>query len=182
MKNLIEAANKFKLSDDRDEDLVRFKSFEFSGFNLIDEVNALKPGAVLDAGCGRNFLKGKINNLIGFDVINYDTNDITASIEDLAHAYALGSIDVILALGNLQYDTRDEITLDIATLVSWLKIGGIMIVRAQLHSEITTDRVMQWQATDIKIFSEMFNLSVIKGPILEPSILRHVWWWKKNPP
>ena len=39
--------------------------FKHSGKNLVDEINDLKPELVIDAGCGINFLKGKIKNLIG---------------------------------------------------------------------------------------------------------------------
>ena len=46
------------------------KKWKYSGLALIDEVNALKPRAVLDVGCGYNEFKGKIHNLIGIDPYN----------------------------------------------------------------------------------------------------------------
>ena len=46
------------------------KKWKYSGVQLIDEVNNLKPRAVLDVGCGYNEFKGKINNLIGIDPYN----------------------------------------------------------------------------------------------------------------
>ena len=46
------------------------KKWKYSGVQLIDEVNALKPRAVLDVGCGYNEFKGKIHNLIGIDPYN----------------------------------------------------------------------------------------------------------------
>ena len=39
------------------------KKWKYSGLALIQEVNALKPRAVLDVGCGYNEFKGKIDNL-----------------------------------------------------------------------------------------------------------------------
>ena len=46
------------------------KKWKYSGVALIDEVNSLKPRAVLDVGCGYNEFKGKIDNLIGIDPYN----------------------------------------------------------------------------------------------------------------
>src|SRR6056300_581168 len=46
------------------------KKFKHSGLKVIDEVNALKPRAVLDIGCGYNEFKGKIPNLVGIDPYN----------------------------------------------------------------------------------------------------------------
>ena len=43
--------------------------FKHSGKNLVDEINDLGPELVIDAGCGINFLKGKIKNLIGYDPV-----------------------------------------------------------------------------------------------------------------
>ena len=46
------------------------KKWKYSGVALIDEVNSLKPRAVLDVGCGYNEFKGKIDNVIGIDPYN----------------------------------------------------------------------------------------------------------------
>ena len=46
------------------------KKWKYSGVQLIDEVNNLKPRAVLDVGCGYNEFRGKIKNLIGIDPYN----------------------------------------------------------------------------------------------------------------
>ncbi|HAI37401.1 MAG TPA: hypothetical protein DCM40_04300, partial [Maribacter sp.] len=40
--------------------------FKHSGQNLVEEINKLNPGLVIDAGCGINFFKGKIKNLVGY--------------------------------------------------------------------------------------------------------------------
>ena len=46
------------------------KKWKYSGVQLIDEVNNLKPRAVLDVGCGYNEFKGKTHNVIGMDPYN----------------------------------------------------------------------------------------------------------------
>ena len=46
------------------------KKWKYSGLALVEEVNSLKPRAVLDVGCGYNEFRGKINNLIGIDPYN----------------------------------------------------------------------------------------------------------------
>ena len=35
---------------------------------MIDKINALKPDAVIDLGCGANLYKKWINNLVGVDI------------------------------------------------------------------------------------------------------------------
>lgn len=78
--------------------------FQYSGTNLIDEVNALSPSLVIDVGCGSNFFKGKIKNLIGFDRVYHENLDFCSSIKDMV--VENNSVDVLLALGSLQYFNR----------------------------------------------------------------------------
>ena len=182
MKYLLESIAKLGVPPDRDKDLKRLIGFQHSGFNLINEVNALRPEAVLDAGCGHNFFKGKIDNLIGLDVVDHGTNDMTISVQDAT--FENNMFDVILALGNLTYDTREEIMLDLAQLVKWLKPGGHLIVRARLHQFQSDEHWFQWQGSDIGIFSDIFNLQLTKGPVLDqnneiPGLQRYCWWWRK---
>ena len=57
------------------------KKWKHSGLQLIDEVNKLRPRAVLDVGCGYNEFKGKINYLTGIDPYN-DKADIVINTID----------------------------------------------------------------------------------------------------
>lgn len=81
------------------------KKFKYSGLTLIDEVNALNPTSVLDAGCGYNEFKGKINNLIGIDPYNKNA-DINVSITDY---HPKEKFDVVLALGSINFGSTSKI-------------------------------------------------------------------------
>ena len=53
--------------------------FKHSGENLVKEINKTKPKFVIDAGCGLNFFKGKIPNLVGYDPV-FDEADIVCCL------------------------------------------------------------------------------------------------------
>lgn len=76
-----------------------------TGLGLVASVNALNPSLVLDIGCGQNFYKNKIKNLIGIDMfgtycdLNYDYFASNRRI----------TADAILVLGALEYGSPDQI-------------------------------------------------------------------------
>ena len=75
-----------------------FESLKYSGYQLVDYVNAKEPSSVLDVGCGYNRFKGKINRLIGIDPYN-DAADIKVSLEE----YKGPRCDIALALGSINF-------------------------------------------------------------------------------
>jgi hypothetical protein len=119
------------------DDLVRFfspqrwqsplKDFEHSGYALVDEVRTLAPRFVVDAGCGYNLFKGEIPNLIGIDIAN-PAADLVCDIIDAP--IRPGSIDVVLALGSINYGDESLIVTQLAHLASWLTPSGTIIMRA----------------------------------------------------
>lgn len=101
--------------------------FERSGPALAAEVNALRPRFVIDAGCGYNLFKGTIPNLIGIDLVN-PAADLVCDIEDAPIRDS--SIDVILALGAVNYGPRPLIERQLTCLARWLTPSGHLIMRA----------------------------------------------------
>ena len=101
------------------------KKWKYSGLALIDEVNNLKPRAVLDVGCGYNEFKGKIDNLIGIDPYNdladFETGTLDYKTDE--------KFDVILCLGSVNFGTRDKIIAEIKKCVELLADGGTMFFR-----------------------------------------------------
>jgi hypothetical protein len=118
-------------------DLVRFFSperwrspladFEHSGYALIDEVRALRPRFVVDVGCGYNLFKHKIPNLIGIDLAN-PAADLVCDLLDAP--IRPRSIDVVLALGSINYGDRPLIEQQLACVTTWLTASGRIIMRA----------------------------------------------------
>ena len=85
------------------------KKWKYSGVQLIDEVNNLKPRAVLDVGCGYNEFRGKINNLIGIDPYNENADIKVGTLEYRSDQL----FDVILCLGSVNFGSKDKIIAEI---------------------------------------------------------------------
>ena len=101
------------------------KKWKHSGLQLIDEVNKLRPRAVLDVGCGYNEFKGKINFLTGIDPYN-DNADIRINTIDYKPKE---KFDVILCLGSLNFGSQSKIETEVAHCASLLEQDGIMFFR-----------------------------------------------------
>jgi SAM-dependent methyltransferase len=138
------------------------KKWKYSGVALIDEVNGLKPRAVLDVGCGYNEFKGKIDNLIGIDPYN-DRADLHVSTLDYKTDQ---KFDVILCLGSVNFGSRDKIIAEVGRCVNLLVEGGTMFCR--VNPGIQHDRpeakwieFFSWNVPFIIELAEMFNLQVL---------------------
>ena len=101
------------------------KKWKYSGLQLIDEVNKLKPRAVLDVGCGYNEFKGKIKNLTGIDPYNHHA-DWKIHLRDYKTKI---KYDVILCLGSINFGSRSKIESEIEMCVNLLEKDGIMFFR-----------------------------------------------------
>ena len=138
------------------------KKWKYSGVALIDEVNSLKPRAVLDVGCGYNEFKNKIDNLIGIDPYN-DLADFEVSTLDYKTDQ---KFDVILCLGSVNFGNRDKIIAEVGRCVNLLADGGTMFFR--VNPGIQHDRpesqwieFFSWNVPFIIELAEMFNLQVL---------------------
>ena len=101
------------------------KKYKYSGLTIIDQVNALDPEAVLDAGCGYNEFRGKIQNLTGIDPFN-DRADIKTHILDYETKF---KYDVVICLGSINFGSTDKIFKEIQHVVNLTKTGGLVIFR-----------------------------------------------------
>jgi len=138
------------------------KKWKYSGLALIDEVNSLKPRAVLDVGCGYNEFKGKINNLTGIDPYN-DRADLQVSTLEYRTAQ---KFDVIMCLGSVNFGNRDKILAEIGRCVDLLADGGTMFFRVNpgvQHNkpEAKWIEFFAWNVPFIIELSEIFNLKVL---------------------
>jgi SAM-dependent methyltransferase len=138
------------------------KKWKYSGVALIDEVNGLKPRAVLDVGCGYNEFKGKIDNLTGIDPYN-DRADLEVGTLDYKTTQ---KFDVILCLGSVNFGSRDKIIAEVGRCVNLLADGGTMFFR--VNPGIQHDRpeakwieFFSWNVPFIIELADMFNLQVL---------------------
>lgn len=138
------------------------KKWKYSGVQLIDEVNSLKPRAVLDVGCGYNEFKGRIDNLVGIDPYN-DKADLQISTLEYKTAE---KYDVILCLGSVNFGDRDKIVAEVGRCVNLLADNGTMFFRVNpgvQHDKPEADWIefFAWNVPFIIELAEMFNLKVL---------------------
>ena len=138
------------------------KKWKYSGLALIDEVNNLKPRAVLDVGCGYNEFKGKIDNLIGIDPYNDEADLKVSTLEYKTNQ----KFDAILCLGSVNFGNRDKIIAEVSRCVHLLADSGIMFFR--VNPGIQHDKpeakwieFYAWNVPFIIELAEMFNLKVL---------------------
>ena len=138
------------------------KKWKYSGLALIDEVNNLKPRAVLDVGCGYNEFKGKIDNLIGIDPYNDEADLKVSTLEYKTNQ----KFDAILCLGSVNFGNRDKIIAEVSRCVHLLADSGIMFFR--VNPGVQHDKpeaywieFFGWNVPFIIELSNMFNLDIL---------------------
>jgi hypothetical protein len=138
----------------------RTGDYEHTGWELADEVNKLNPERVLDVGCGYHPFKGRINNLIGIDPYN---NCADYEVDILDYKVKPESHDVIIALGSINFNSRDEIQSRFAHCVSLLKKGGKFFLRANpgiTHKTGPYVEIFNWTFEVVNEFAETYNLNL----------------------
>ena len=136
----------------------RTADYDYTGWTLVDEVNALNPDSVLDVGCGYHPFKGRMHNLVGIDPYN---NCADYEVDILDYKVRAESHDVILALGSINFNSRDEIEQRFAHCVGLLKTGGKFYLRANpgiTHRTGPYVDVFAWSFEVVNQFAEIYNL------------------------
>lgn len=138
----------------------RTGDYEHTGWELADEINALNPEKVLDVGCGYHPFKGRIHNLIGIDPYN---NCADYEVDILDYKVKPESHDVIMALGSINFNSKDEIQSRFAHCVSLLKSGGKFYLRANpgiTHKTGPYVEIFNWTFEVVNEFAETYNLNL----------------------
>ena len=139
----------------------RTGDYDYTGWALADEVNKQDPQAVLDVGCGYHPFKGRIKNLIGIDPYN-NCADYEVDILDyqVKHKH-----DHILALGSINFNSRDEIEARFAHCVDLLIPGGKFYLRANpgiTHKTGPYVEIFPWTFEVVNEFAEKYNLKLLE--------------------
>jgi hypothetical protein len=133
----------------------RTNDYDYTGWQLADEINQLNPKSVLDVGCGYHPFKGRINNIVGIDPYN-NCADYMVDILDY-----VGVHDVIIALGSINFNSRDEIEARFKKCVDTLETGGKFYLRANpgiTHKTGAYVDIFPWSFATVKEFSDKYNL------------------------
>jgi hypothetical protein len=140
----------------------RTGDYEHTGWELADEINKLNPERVLDVGCGYHPFKGRIHNLVGIDPYN---NCADYEVDILEYKVRPESHDVIIALGSINFNSRDEIESRFAHCVSLLKTGGKFFLRANpgiTHKTGPYVEIFNWTFEVVNEFAEKFGLKLLE--------------------
>lgn len=125
--------------------------FQYSGYNLVYEINSQNPGNVLDFGCGDNNFKGLIENLTGLDIIN-ENADIVCDIMEIELDESDG-FDIILALGSINFGKDEKDIVDVLKKChDLLNPNGKIYMRVNpgiRHTECKDLIMFQWDIANV---------------------------------
>ena len=136
----------------------RTGDYEHTGWSLVDEINALDPTSVLDVGCGYHPFKGRIQNLVGIDPYN---NCADYEVDILDYKVKPASHDVIIALGSINFNSKDDIEQRFSHCVDLLKTDGKFYLRANpgiTHKTGPYVEIFPWTFEVVNEFAEIYNL------------------------
>lgn len=136
------------------------EKYSYTGWALVDEVKKLNPKAVLDVGCGYNQFKERIPNLIGIDPYN---NMSDYQVDILEYANVDEHFDVIIALGSINFNSREDIRLRLANCNKLLAKGGKMFFRVNpgiQHNKGQWVEVFEWTFQVAHDFAKEFGLEL----------------------
>ena len=157
----------------------RTKKYKYSGLKLIDEVNNLKPKAVLDAGCGFNEFKGKIHNLTGIDPYNSKA-DVNVKIIDYESDK---QFDVIICLGSINFGSTDNIFRELESIIRLSAPSAKMYFRVnpgmqQPQPEAKWITFYPWESTFIINCADYFKVELLE--LCDDSNGRLYFVWGKS--
>jgi len=136
--------------------------YKHTGWQLVDLINSQEPQAVLDVGCGYHPFKGRIKNLIGIDPYN-DYADY--QIDILEYVAKPESYDHIIALGSINFNSREEIEKRFSHCVNLLMKNGKFYLRANpgiSHKNGPYIDIFPWSFEIINEFANKYNLKLLE--------------------
>lgn len=134
--------------------------YGYTGWQLVDQINSMNPRAVLDVGCGYNQFKSRIPNLVGIDPYN---NSADYQVDILEYSAVEESFDAIMALGSINFNSKEDIEVRIANCVKLLAPKGKMFFRVNpgiQHVKGPWVDVFAWNFEVAHEFAKKFNLSL----------------------
>tara|TARA_R110000868_G_scaffold308586_1_gene570064 strand:+ start:2827 stop:3531 length:705 start_codon:yes stop_codon:yes gene_type:complete len=137
-----------------------------SGRYLIKFANMQKPKSVLDVGCGDNYYKDKVQNLVGLDPY-HSKADIKKTLEEFEPKK---QYDQVLALGSLNFGIDEKhIKSMFKKIVDMTKPGGYIYFRFNPgidHKPIPKDKTsfmfIDWFPWTQKLIFDLFKTHDLK--------------------
>jgi hypothetical protein len=140
----------------------RTGDYDHSGWALVEEISRQDPKSVLDVGCGYHPFKGRIPNLVGIDPYN---NCADYEVDILDYKIKPGTHDHIIALGSINFNSREDIEQRFAHCVNLLAPGGKFYLRANPgipHKAGPYVDIFPWTFEIVNEFAEQYNLKLLE--------------------
>jgi hypothetical protein len=144
--------------------------------SFADQINSYEPQYVIDAGCGQNIWKNKVQNVTGFDWAHLETNDYTCEYPVFDEHTQPGTADFVFCLGSIhtshsKEDKAGEIYNNLKYVHKWLKPGGRVIMR--VRSDVETlyrprktpplrGHLFLWGIDNIREWGEELGFKIVK--------------------
>jgi SAM-dependent methyltransferase len=126
----------------------RTDQYQYSGWQIVEEITKQNPKAVLDVGCGYNQFKSRIPNLVGIDAYN-DAADYMVDILD--YNVESSSYDAVIVFGSINFGEYSDISCRFRKVFELTAPGGRIYVRAnpgQTHKNGPWIDIFPWSFED----------------------------------
>jgi hypothetical protein len=138
----------------------RTERYHWTGYRIAEEICRADPKRVLDVGCGYNPFKGRIPNLVGIDPYN---NCADYMVDILDYRVEPESYDHVIALGSINFNSREDIELRFAATVNLLAPGGKLWMRVNpghSHKNGPWVEIFPWSFEVAYELAKKFNLTL----------------------
>lgn len=140
----------------------RTGDYDYTGWALAETIAKQNPQNVLDVGCGYHPFKGRIPNLIGIDPYN---NCADYQVDILEYRVKPSSHDHIIALGSINFNSKEDITTRFGHCVDLLAPGGKFYLRANpgiAHKAGPYVDIFPWTFEIVNEFAEKYGLKLLE--------------------
>ena len=138
----------------------RTEQYQWTGYRIAEEICRADPKRVLDIGCGYNPFKGRIPNLVGIDPYN---NCADFQVDIMDYRVEPESHDHIIALGSINFNSREDIEKRFSVAVDLLAPGGRLWMRVNPghdHKNGPWVEIFPWSFEIAYEFAKKYNLTL----------------------
>jgi hypothetical protein len=156
----------------------RTEQYQWTGYRIAEEICRANPRKVLDVGCGYNPFKGRIPNLIGIDPYN---NCADFMVDILDYHVEPASYDHVIALGSINFNSREDIELRFAATINLLAPNGHLWMRCNpghSHKNGPWVEIFPWSFDVAYELAKKYNLTL---ETLKQDQDRLFFLFKRNP-
>jgi hypothetical protein len=156
----------------------RTEQYQWTGYRIAEEICRANPKRVLDVGCGYNPFKGRIPNLIGIDPYN---NCADFQVDILDYHVEPASYDHVIALGSINFNSREDIEIRFAATVNLLAPNGHLWMRCNpghSHKNGPWVDIFPWSFDVAYELAKKYNLTL---ETLKQDQDRLFFLFKRNP-